>query len=195
MKLCCLCLMIILIAGCASSSKNVTTEKLSDASFAGYKKYAYLPTTDTAFTKMVSRKKFVNELVPEVVKQLNKRKMVLDTAHPDCLFQYTFKMGRKYDASRNEEVVYNAQIYSNPYDFENKIYYFSSDNRPVVYGGKVNIDTLRTGSLVIDMIDVKENKVVWRATAAGELEEAQVPTLQEMLHKIIPKMFKEFPTK
>lgn len=195
MKFICLCLIIALITGCASSSKNVKTERLSDESFSKYKAYGYLPTADTAFTKMLSRKKFTNELVPEVVKQLDKRKMVLDTAHPDCYFQYTLKLGRKYQATDEKLVVYNPQVYGSPYDLEQKIYVFSSNNRPAVYGGKINIDTLRQGSLVIDMIDAKDKKVVWRSSAAGELEEAQTPTLQEMLHKLIPKMFKDFPKK
>ena len=45
---------------------------------------------------------------------------------------------------------------------------FSSDNRPAVYNGKMNIDTLREGSFIIDMIDPKEGKVVWRSTGQAE---------------------------
>ncbi len=195
MKLICFCLLTAFIAGCATTAKNVKTERLSNESFSNYKAYAYLPTADTTFTKMLSRKTFTNELVPEVVRQLDKRKMVLDTAHPDCYFQYTLKLGRKYEATDEKLVVYNPQVYASPYDLEQKIYVFSSNNRPAVYGGKINIDTLRQGSLVIDMIDAKSKQVVWRSSAAGELEEAQLPTLQEMLHRLIPKMFKDFPKK
>jgi Domain of unknown function (DUF4136) len=180
-------------AGCHSTSKMYNSETSPGIDFSQYKTYAYLPTHDTAYTKMVNKKKLEHALATEVVKQLTKRGMTLDTLHPDCLFTYTLVMKRKYEIDQEKDVVYSPQVYDPGYGSQGYVYYFSSDNRPAVYNGKMNIDTLREGSLVIDMIDRKENKVIWRASAQATREQSSIPSLQETVKIIVPEMFSKFP--
>jgi len=121
--------------------------------------------------------------------------MKLDTTKPDCIFTYTLVMNRKYAVNNNQEVVYNPDVFIPAFDNEARIYTFSSNNRPAVYGGKINVDTLRQGSLIIDMIDIKENKVVWHAVAKGERKESYSQPQPEMIEYAVQKMFKKFPKK
>jgi hypothetical protein len=188
-------LFALLICSCSESSELFSSERLSDNDFRNYKTYAFSPTNDTAYTKMINKKQFEQTLAAEVIKQLNKKKMKLDTAKPDCIFTYTLVMNRKYAVNNNQEVVYNPDVFIPAFDNEARIYTFSSNNRPAVYGGKINVDTLRQGSLIVNMIDIKENKVVWHATAKGERKESYLQPQPEMIEYIVQRMFKKFPKK
>nr|MCU0389005.1 DUF4136 domain-containing protein [Chitinophagaceae bacterium] len=73
--------------------------------------------------------------------------------------------------------------------------YFSSDNRPYSYTGALHIDTLREGSMVIDMIDAKTRKVVWRSTAQGKKYEDEKLSPEKAAGVYIPAMLKKLPRK
>ncbi|HEY6978955.1 MAG TPA: DUF4136 domain-containing protein [Chitinophagaceae bacterium] len=187
--------LVVCMYSCSAPSDLFSSERLSGNDFRNYKTYAFTRTNDTAYTKMINKQQFEQNLATEVIKQLNKRNMKLDTTKPDCIFTYTLVMNRKYAVNNNQEVVYNPDVFIPAFDNEARIYTFSSNNRPAVYGGKINVDTLRQGSLVIDMIDIKENKIVWHATAKGERKESYSQPQPEMLEYIVQKMFRKFPKK
>lgn len=152
-----------------------------------------MPTNDTAFTKMIDRKPFERMLGMAVKEQLDKRGMRLDTANPKCLFTYTLKMNRNYEVSQGQYMEYKPEVYQPAFDNQARIYTFSSDNQPVVYSGNLTVDTLREGSILIDMIDIHENKVIWRATAEGKRPETYQQPSQAVVDKIVKTMFKSFP--
>jgi hypothetical protein len=185
--------MVIIGNGCSTTSDAYKSEKLSDNSFKNYRTYAFIPTTDTAYTNFFRKAPFEKMLGTAVVKQLAKKGMTLDTLRPDCLFTYKLVINRKYEVSQQQEVVYKPDVYAPAFDNQARIYTFSSNNRPVVYNGKMNVDTLREGSLVIDMIDIKENKVVWRGTAQGKRPETYQQPQEEVVQEIVKTMFKKFP--
>jgi len=195
LKLIAISVLVVWMYNCSGPSDLFSSEKLSDNDFRNYKTYAFSRTSDTAYTKMIDKQQFEQNLATEVIKQLNKRKMKLDTTKPDCIFTYTLVMNRKYAVNNNQEVVYNPDVFIPAFDNDARIYTFSSNNRPAVYGGKINVDTLRQGSLIIDMIDVKQNKVVWHAAAKGERKESYTQPQPEMIEYIVQKMFKKFPKK
>ena len=120
--------------------------------------------------------------------------MKRDTANPDCIFTYKLILNRKYTVNQSQEVVYSPQYYNGFYQ-DQQIVVFSSDNRPAVYNGKMNVDTLREGSIVIDMIDPKQNKVVWRAHGAGERKETYRQPPKELIDEIVKELFKKYPRK
>ena len=193
LRIICAAACLIIFCRCSSTSDLYKSEKLTENNFGNYKTYAFLPTTDTSYTKMIDRRPFERLLGPAVKEQLSKRGMSLDTLHPDCFFTYTLKMNRNYEVSNTQNMVYKPEVYAPAFDNQARIYTFSSDNKPVVYAGNLSVDTLREGSLVIDMIDVKENKVVWRATAQGKRPEMYQQPSPEMVDKIVKTMFKSYP--
>jgi hypothetical protein len=211
-------LMVLLLFACAKPSVLFSTEEMLESGYSTYHKYAFLPTTDTQYAKMINRQVFAPALVQEARTQLEKKGFVLDTAHPDVLFTYHLVMKRKFDAGSEQQVVYNQQVYNsatiptyNTYSGgsgisggtymrggtgpNEDIYYFSSDNRPYTYNGKIMIDTLREGSMVIDMIDVKLKTVVWRSTAQGTKAEAEKLAPDEAVRQYLPAMLKKLPRK
>jgi len=188
-----------------------SSEKMLDGGYDAYKTYAFLPTTDTLYAKMVDRKALVPILTEEAVKQLEKKGLRLDNTNPDCLFTYRLVVSRQYEAGRQEHVAYNAQVYKentpiysdaagasyirSGSGLNQDVYYFSSNNRPYTYSGDLVIDTLREGSMVIDMIDAKTNKVIWRSVAESKRRESEKRTIEEAVSETLPKMFRNLPRK
>lgn len=205
------------IAACGSAPVTFSSEKMMDKGYNTYKTYAFLPTTDTNYTKLVNRQQLVPLLVTEVMKELDDKGMKLDTLNPDCLFTYHLVVNRKYEANQQTQTVYNNQAMNiasvpmyNTYSTSgvsgsttmragtapgSQVYYFSSDNRPYTYNGKMTIDTLREGSMVIDMIDAKTKKVIWRSVAQGKQYESNRPAMKQTVDYVIPEMLKKLPRK
>ena len=96
-------------------------------------------------------------------------------------------------ANQQQHVEYNPDVYTPAFDNDAKIYTFSSNNKPVVYAGKMSIDTLREGSLVVDMIDPKTGSVVWRSSMQGKTQETFQQPTEAGVNEVIHYIFKKFP--
>lgn len=205
-----------LLVSCAKPSVLFSSEKMMDSGYGAYKTYAFLPTTDTMYAKLINRQVLVPALVKEARVALEKKGLVLDTAKPDCLFTYHLVVKRNYDVSQQQYTGYNAQTYNRatvpmyntsssaisvnsnqrtgtgPYS---DVAHYSSDNKPYSYSGKVQIDTLREGSMVIDMIDAKTRKVIWRSVAEGTKYESEALSPDKAAEIFVPVMLKKLPRK
>ncbi len=181
------------ISGCAKPEFLYNSEKLSPNGYKQYKTYAFQPTTDTTFAKMFDKQRLQKLMSAAAMKELSKKGMTLDTAHPDCFFTYHLIVNRTYAANQQQHVEYNPDVYTPAFDNDAKIYTFSSNNRPVVYNGKMSIDTLREGSMVIDMIDPKTGSVIWRSSMQGKTQETFQQPSEAGVNEVIHYMFKKFP--
>lgn len=181
------------IYSCSTTSALYNTEKLSPNGYAAYKTYAFLPTADTAYAKTFDKKRLEKLMSTAAIKELSKKGMQLDTANPDCFFTYKLALNRDYKLDEQQDVEYNPNVFTPAFDNAARIYTFSSNNRPVVYSGKYKIDTLRAGSMVIDMIDTKKGNVIWRSTAEGTTKETYQQPTEAAVNSIIHNMFKKFP--
>jgi hypothetical protein len=129
------------------------------------------------------------------MKQLSKHGMQLDTLHPDCLFTYTLVMNKTYQVGQQPPEIYNPQAYAPVYAGQAQVYYYIPYSGPPAYNGGLDVTTFRDGSLVIDMVDRQDNKVVWRSSAQGKQEEQNRLGVKTNVEQIIPQMFKHFPVK
>jgi hypothetical protein len=201
---------------CGKPSVLFSSEKMLDDGYGTYKTYAFLPTNDTLYAKMINRQVLVPALVKEARAALEKKGLVLDTAKPDCLFTYHLVVKRNFEVSQQQYTGYNAQTYNpatvpmyntsssaisvnsyqrtgtGPYS---DVAHYSSDNKPYSYAGKVQIDTLREGSMVIDMIDAKTRKVIWRSVAEGTKYESEKLSPEKAAEIYVPAMLKKLPRK
>jgi hypothetical protein len=197
MKLTSRALFILFVVACISSCAKpeflYESEKLSPNGYAQYKTYAFQPTTDTAFTKMFDKQNLQKLMSTAAIRELSKKGMTLDTSHPDCFFTYHLIVNRTYEGSQQQHVEYNPNVYTPAFDNDAKIYVFSSDNKPVVYAGKMYIDTLREGSIVIDMIDPKSGAVVWRSSMQGKTQETFQQPTEAGVNEVMHYLFKKFP--
>jgi hypothetical protein len=188
----------LLLEACFSPTNNLyQSEKTKGVDFKKYKTYAWLATKDTAYTRLASRKTVEGALVSAVILQLSKRGMLLDTLNPDCLFTYDLVLNKTYQIGQEPPPVYAPQ--SNPGSLPgqyNMYYYVPSydyNYNPSMYGGSMKVTTFRDGTLVIDMIDRKDNKIVWRSSAQGKIRENDSKGVRPTINEIVPIMFKKFP--
>ena len=100
----------IFMVACSNSNLTFSSEKAMDKGYDAYKTYAFLPTTDTNYAKLVNRQQLVPLLTNEGMNALAKKGLKLDTANPDCLFTYRLVVKQVYAANQQQETVYNAQV-------------------------------------------------------------------------------------
>jgi len=187
--------MFFLLASCYEQPNLYKSEKTKETDYSKYKTYAWLHTKDTAYTTILDRKNVEAALAYEVSKQLDARGMKLDTANPDCLFTYTLVMNKTYQVGDRPPEIYTPIAYAPVYSGQNNVYYYRTDYGLPNYSGGMMVTTFRDGSLVIDMVDTKDNKIVWRASAQGKQEEKSAKGVKATVREIIPQMFKKFPIK
>ncbi len=168
---------IVFVCSCSTPAGLYNTEELSATGYSAYKTYAFIPTRDTSYTKMFDKKRLETLMSVAAKRELSNKGLQLDTAHPDCFFTYKLIVNRNYAVDQQQEVVYNPDVYTPAFDNDARIYTFSSNNRPVTYAGKMNIDTLREGSLVIDMIDTKLGRL--SGEAQGRVKQKKLTSNQQ----------------
>ena len=191
---------IFCTGSCYTPTANIyQSEKTKGVNFKNYKTYAWLHTNDTAYTKLASKQKVESALSVAVVQQLSKRGMVLDTLNPDCLFTYTLVLNKTYEVGQEPPPVYAPQTNAGPLPGQYNMYYYVPSStayyNPSLYQGSMKVTTFRDGSLVIDMIDRKENKIIWRSSAQGKVNEKDRKGIQPTIDQVVPAMFKSFPVK
>ncbi len=191
---------VIFLVGCYSPTANLyQSEATKGVDFKNYKTYALLPTKDTAFTKLASRKAVQSALSAAVIQQLSARGMTLDTANPDCLFTYTLVLIKTYQVGETPPPVYAPSSNVGPLPGQYDMYYYVPQSTatydPALYQGSMKVTTFRDGTLVIDMIDRKKNEIIWRTSAQGKVDEKERQGVKPTINEIVPIMFKKFPVK
>jgi len=183
---------------CFSPTANLyNAEKTKGVDFKKYKTYAWLATKDTAYTKLESKKKVESALAAAVKKQLTLRGMILDTVNPDCLFTYKLVLNKTYTLGQEPPPVYAPQSNPGALPGQYDMYYYvpasTAYYNPDLYQGSMKVTTFRDGSLVIDMIDKKDKKIIWRSSAQGKVDEKDRQGVRPTVNEMVPIMFKKFP--
>ncbi len=191
---------IFSIASCYSPAANLyQSESTKGVNFKNYKTYAWLHTKDTAYTKLADKKIVESALAAAVIQELTKRGMTMDTLNPDCLFTYTLVLNKTYEVGQEPPPVYAPQSNAGALPGQYNMYYYvpasTAYYNPDLYQGSMKVTTFRDGSLIIDMIDRKENKIVWRSSAQGKVNEKDRKGIRPTISQVVPAMFKKFPVK
>jgi hypothetical protein len=191
---------LLTLTACYSPAKNIyQSEKTPGIDFNNYKTYAWLPTKDTSFTKLANKKSVELALAQAVSQQLNMRGMQFDSLTPDCLFTYTLVLTKTYQVGQEPPPVYAPQSNTGALPGQYNMYYYvpasTAYYNPDLYQGSMKVTTFRDGTLVIDMIDRKTNKIIWRTDAQGKVDENERKGVRPTINEIVPIMFKKFPIK
>ena len=192
------CLSLLALVACYSPAANIyQSEKSPGVDFKVYKTYAWLPTKDTSFTTLASKKAVESALAQAVSQQLNMRGMTFDSLTPDCLFTYALVLTKTYQVGETPPPVYAPNSNAGALPGQYNMYYYvpasTAYYNPELYQGSMKVTTFRDGSLVIDMIDRKTNKIVWRTSAQGKVDERDRKGVRPTVSEIVPPMFKKFP--
>lgn len=192
------CTTLIALVACYSPTANLyQSEKTPGIDFKNYKTYAWLPTKDTSFTKLANKKTVELALAQAVSQQLRMRGMQFDSLTPDCLFTYSLVLTKTYQVGQEPPPVYAPQSNAGALPGQYNMYYYVPASTamydPALYQGSMKVTTFRDGTLVIDMIDRKTNKIIWRTDAQGKVDEKERQGVRPTINEIVPIMFKKFP--
>lgn len=175
----------------ACSSYNyyaVSNKKLTPA----YKSFAWLPEGKSKASKVYDNDVATDRIVEATSSALEQRGFTLDQKNPDLLIKYTASV----NTSTKE---YNEPVYYNPaprvvprvgYLRGRAYYYYDYVNPyPVYVGSELRRKKVKEGSLMIDLIDRKTGKVIWRGWAEGEVNNPEQAVND--IPKVIDGIFKK----
>ena len=173
----------LLLTGC--SSVNLQTDYALDKDFGHYQRYAWHPreSEPSAALDTFGGDIFDKRVRKIIAETLNERKLTeasTDTA--DFLINYTVITEERVSVN-----TYNSYGGYGPgwghhrhgwghNAVETSVYYYTQ------------------GTLIIDVVDAKTNKLTWRSTADGRVDQSATPQKrEENLRKTITRMLKDFP--
>ncbi len=166
----------------------VSNKKLSPS----YKSFAWLPEGKSRATKLYDNDVATEKIVEATSSALQSRGFQLDNKNPDILIKYTAGVTtstREY----NEPVYYNAPTRIVPrvgYARGRAFYYYSYVNPfPVHVGSELRQVRVKEGSVMIDLIDRKSGKVIWRGWAEGEVNNPEKAIND--IPKVVDNIFKK----
>ncbi len=181
---------ISVIYGCSSyqyyaiQSNNTTLSK--------YRTFAWLPQMDTSGTGKITD--IADERIKEVATtELESCGLTLKLNRPDLLVRYSIVINNMVKTYNNPEYVYTyGGFYSGELRRRNgrSYYYVYAAPFPVYVGGEIVQVPYREGTLIIDLIDRKARRVIWRGYGVGEINDPQTAMhdIPEVVRGILGKL-------
>ena len=193
---------IIVLAGCSTTYNAVSADYDRSADFSQYKTFAWLP--DKADT---SNTRYNNEIIRNNIRNyfgqcMSDRGYNANLENPDLLLQLVITNAKKervitsYPSSYYYSPYYYGSHYYSPYRFG---YYYN--NYPSYGYGFSRFPGYSTtqkqeyvdGSITLNLIDRKANKLVWSGTAEGDIYDPS--HISHDLHPAVHSILNEYPIK
>jgi hypothetical protein len=174
-----LALGFLIISGLsACSSYNYYTAGLNRTNMSGYHSFAWLPPAGKNSKAPAGNMVADLKIKDAAVASLAMKGLKLQTNSPDLLVTYTATVGR------GSKTVYAATYYGTGaypgwgfglgygYGWGYRPYYYGGFAQPFLYyGGSTAVDKehYKEGTIIIDLIDTRTKRVVWRGYGVGEV--------------------------
>lgn len=180
---------IVAIAVIYSCSTQVKTVNPESTNLENYQTYAYLPNSSIEGNK--SNSGGVSKMVIKTVKMnLQNAGYQLETKNPDLLVLISSK--KNAEISKDSDPVYAAYPYAtngtaiNPY-YAN-YYYTGYQTFGNILGYNTDTYSYQEGTVVIDLVDRKTRKTVWKGmTSQSLVNETDLEAQKEMVNQIFSK--------
>lgn len=157
-----------------------------------YKSFAWIP--EGKSSSIYSNDVATDKIVDAATDEMQKRGFSLAADKPDLLLRYTATVSRE-TKEYQEPVYYNQPPRLLPrvsyYRGRARYYYTYIDPLPVYVGDRERTIRIKANSIVIDIIDRKTSKVIWRGWAEGEVQNPE-KAINE-LPGVIANIFKKLP--
>jgi hypothetical protein len=193
----------IMAGGC--TTERVYSDQVKGVEFSSYKTYAWIPTgKDTTEQSDFNNDVTYQNIRQATDKEMAKRGYVLDATNPDLLLNVHANFEKR------EELV-QRPMYSTYYNyyypgFNNYAYYpgyfpgyvgsyyggYGYHNSPMISGYDIQEIEYTEGTVVIDAIDRKSQKVIWRGWTEERLDD---PDDLDELYDNVDNVFKKYPVK
>lgn len=185
-----LLLIAVVITSCGPA---VTTTKSNNADLSSYSSFAYLPNADV---NMPDRKKNdqVNSLIIESVNaNMMKAGYQLDRENPDLLVLISTKVDKEIETDTDPVYAtygYYDRVNLRVSPYYNDFYYNNYVNYPRVVGYDTDTYTYKDGTLIIQLVDRKKNKTVWKGVSGTSVYDG---TTTNAMTNLVNEIFEEYP--
>ena len=195
-------ILIVILIGCSTTYNAVSSDYDRSADFTKYKTFAWLP--DKADT---SNTRYNNEIIRNNIRNyfglcMSDRAYKFDGENPDLLMQLEITNAKKervvtsYPSSYYNRPYYYGSHYYTPYSFG--YYYRNYSTYGYGYSGYPGYSTTQkqqyiNGSITLNLIDTKANKLVWSGTAEGDIYDPS--HISSDLHPAVHSILDEYPVK
>jgi hypothetical protein len=169
--------LVHVLAGCGPQVK-ITSDYDRAARFSEYKTFSIDQATTVGGVNQLNEDRVIHAVRYEMVK----KGFVETSTNPDLSIHATVVVKSKQEMQVNGSS-YVAAGPIRPYGYRAGVRTGHATVRPVTY---------REGTLVIDMIDVKQDKLVWTATGNGEVTK-QPKDPDEAITTVVSKIMEGFP--
>jgi len=179
----------VVLSSCSSYNYYAVSNKAINRD---YKTYAWLPDGKSKASKIYDNDVATDRIIEATSNELNSRGFKLDNKSPDILIRYTADVNTETKVY-NEPVYYNQPLRIVPrlgYARGRAFYYYSYFRPlPVYVGSEMRKIKVKEGSVMIDLIDRRTSKVIWRGWAEGEIANPE-KAINE-LPKVVGNIFKK----
>ena len=178
---------LIILSGCSSLSVNTDFNQQTD--FTKYKTFDWLAFPKDMKVDELNRVRFVtaveNNLAAKGINQ--------NTSKPDFVIATHFGKENKVDIT-NWGYTYAPSGYYRGYGYRHPGNYGYAGSYAST--GGVSVYEYEQGTLILDVVDAKTKKLIWRATAKAIISPASTPEKQtEKIKDAVQKILENFPPK
>lgn len=185
-----LLLVVALLAACSSYSYYAVG---SSSKVAKYSTFAWLPAINNTKNPYYDNDLADDKIKDQATADLENKGLRLKANNPDILVRYTIMVDNKVRVYNEPVYAYNYGGFAPRYGFYRggRSYYYGYRGPYQVYLGQ---DTYRVpykeGTLIIDLVDRKTHKVIWRGYGVGEVgnPESAINDLPKVVNGIFEKL-------
>jgi hypothetical protein len=180
-----LSLLIAMILCTGASAEKIRVHYDKSVDFSKYKTYGWAPHGAVAHPMLAL------DIVGAVDDEMAARGMTKVPANPDLLIQIYGSIDSEVSMTSNNPI-YNATGGIPPFDPS-----MTSPGNSLYWDGYYGNSTVvvHPGQLIVDLIDVKAKKLVWRGMGSETISPNNPDKLMEEANSTITKMFKDYPVK
>lgn len=179
----------IVFASC-SNGIHTSSWKAKGVDLKAYKSYAWVVPGDSVLGRRRDDKLYGGTIQYLADTELKAKGMVVNTQQPDAVFMFDTRLEDHVQYSQSPSVSVGVGVGSPGY-YGGPGYYVGG--MVPVAGGDITATYYKQGTLVIEMYDLKTQKLLWRGTASKDLD--QSTDINYTLTKAIHDLFIYLPIK
>lgn len=175
----------VIFAGC-STQPQVQTDHQADFDFSSLKTFAVAETKQDSKESILVSPFTLSHIHSALEAELGKRyQSTVTGAKPDFIVSYHVVIEEKIDP-RSYNDLYGFGYYGRGYRYPYAYPYF--------YGPNTGVRVYNQGSLIVDVVDAKTEKPIWRGVSEKRLSRSMAPQQQrEVLTGAVAEVVAQFP--
>ncbi|WP_051908098.1 DUF4136 domain-containing protein [Flavimarina sp. Hel_I_48] len=184
---------LFLLMICTACGPTVRTSQQEDVNLSRFNTFAYLPNTSIEVPKVNENDEDVNELVIKTINSnLQDAGYSINRNNPDLLVLVSTKVN--YDSETVPATSYASYPYTTGATavstYYGDYYYADYANYGGIQGYNTDSYSYKNGTVVVDIINRKTKKTVWKGTSSESLyDENQADAIANLVNEI----FKKYP--